>query len=140
MPNASAASLWQSQHVACGIGAMGLRQLAGRTHGGGSRAVPQPFGTAEEREWVRLERAPLSNMHDAQGDEPPLAGDGGEVRLDVGLDEEEVEEGNFPVAELCVQHSRQVETSLGGADVFLPDAEQVQGLGFRVSVLHQLSL
>eukprot|EP00802_Teleaulax_amphioxeia_P009831 Tamp_09853.p1 GENE.Tamp_09853~~Tamp_09853.p1 ORF type:complete len:508 (+),score=54.15 Tamp_09853:25-1524(+) len=125
VPNASAASLWQSQHVACGIGAMGLRQLAGRTHGGGSRAVPQPFGTAEEREWVRLERAPLSNMHDAQGDEPPLAGDGGEVRLDVGLDEEEVEEGNFPVAELCVQHSRQVETSLGGADVFLPDAEQL---------------
>ena len=44
----------------------------------------------------------------------------------VGGSGEEEEEAKFPVPELCVKHSQQLQTSIVGSCIAMADAEQVE--------------
>jgi hypothetical protein len=98
MANASAVSLWKSQHVAWG--------------GGGP---------------VRLGRVQRPS---ALG--PWVVGGGGE--------EEEEEEAKFPVPELCVKHSRQLQTSVVGSCIAMADAEQLWRTHLRPYLLFRRAM
>lgn len=87
MANASAVSLWKSQHVAW-VGGGPVR--LGKVQRPGPQTTLGPWGFGGGRE------------------------------------EEEEEEAKFPVPELCVKHSQQLQTSVVGSWIAMADAEQVE--------------